>query len=180
MLFVSVYSTQFPGLAWPDASLPEFEGWSLHALGLGFPSLSCGVPSLPRLRLSLPRLTLPALDIDVPDIDLPDVNLPSITLPTIPIPSMGYPSIPFDMDAESCMPSGFIGAFAFAFLLDLLDDVKDFVLIFGKSKVLMRKVVMRKVRAQAKMSIAGAVGGEPASTNEPAARPGKTAKVAPE
>ena len=94
---------------------------------------------------------------------------------------MGYPAFSIDMGMDSFMPNNFVMAFACAFLLDIFDDLKDMVLIFGKAKQLMSKVCMRKLRAQAKLSMAAATEqADPHAQSAAAAKSGsRSNKVAP-
>ena len=98
-------------------------------------------------------LSLPALDIDLPDFSGIDFELPSVTLPTIPVPSMDLPDISFLTSCECCTCTA-LGGLVFAFAVELISDFKDLVLIFGKSRVLMRKAIARKQRLRAREYLA--------------------------
>ena len=146
------FQLRWPDLVWPDASLPTYSGLSLSVLGLRVPSISgFGLPdprlSLRSLNLDLPQLRLPAIDFQMPHLEVPDVSLPNVQLPTIPIPSLGYPELDLELEVGNCCPIA--TNMLCSLLADLADDLKDFVLIFGTTLLLYRKVMVRKTRARA-------------------------------
>ena len=169
---------KFPSLRWPDFSLPRFQALTLSQLNLSFFQLSgFAFPRpdtrLKALRLQVPNLSIPSIDIEMPDLSGFDVNAPNLSMPTIPVPTLDFPD-PTAIDFNeyctftalgkpfsvfgicstlrptkaklSCVAGGLL----FAFLISLISDLKDIVLVIGKAKILMKKCVTRKQRMRAK------------------------------
>ena len=160
---------KYPQLTWPAFDLPAFRGISLSALGLAIPSLGFGLPSLtlPIAALpnfNLPTFHLPAIDVNLPDLNLSGVSLPSMPLPTIPVPTMDFPVVDFEaLNIDDWLP--LIGGLACAFLVDLADDLKDFILVFGKASLLAKKALARKQRASATEELNDAAAEAPAEVD---------------
>lgn len=169
----------FPDLTWPSIDLPEFAGVSLPQLGLAVPSMHFGIPSLSMPLASLPNFNLPTFRLPAIDVDLPDLGSGvAIDLPNIPVPSLDFPVIDFSQyDLNDWMP--IVGGLACAFLIDILDDFKDFVLIFGKSSLLAKKALARKQRMRAAETLKGAVGEEEEEEAAAAPSASRSNKVAP-
>ena len=150
---INLFSLRFPSLRWPDFQLPEFSGISLPSLGLGLWDLpDLRIPdlnlSIKAFSLSLPSITFPAIDFEMPDLSGVDIRLPNFEFPNIPIPSLGFPEVDFDEMGCNCGPACLTGI-ALAFIIEIIRDFKDFLLIFGKAHLLMNKVLLRKQRSRA-------------------------------